>query len=139
MIAEIGHFAVLLAFAIAILQSVIPLIGAQKNWAGWMQLGDSAAVSQFVFAIGCQQFAFCETYVVQGHWRLGQSRRLYATLDSDFGLLWRAGRVLWAEPACSVKGACSGGSIYDFDGFLGLLNFHLEPIHPIGKPAFGWK
>jgi cytochrome c-type biogenesis protein CcmF len=48
MIAEIGHFAVLLAFAIAILQSVIPLIGAQKNWAGWMQLGDSAAVSQFV-------------------------------------------------------------------------------------------
>lgn len=48
MIAEIGHFAVLLAFAIAIVQSVIPLIGAQKNWAGWMQLGDSAAVSQFV-------------------------------------------------------------------------------------------
>jgi len=41
MIAEIGHFAVLLAFAIAIVQSVIPLIGAQKNWAGWMALGDA--------------------------------------------------------------------------------------------------
>lgn len=48
MIAEIGHFAVLLAFAIALVQSVIPLIGAQRRWAGWMQLGDSAAVSQFV-------------------------------------------------------------------------------------------
>ena len=48
MIAEIGHFAVLLAFAIALVQSVIPLIGAQKNWAGWMRLGDSAALSQFV-------------------------------------------------------------------------------------------
>lgn len=48
MIAEIGHFAVLLAFAIAMVQSVVPLIGAQKNWAGWMRLGDSAALSQFV-------------------------------------------------------------------------------------------
>ena len=48
MIAEIGHFAVLLAFAIALVQSVIPLIGAQKNWSGWMRLGDSAALSQFV-------------------------------------------------------------------------------------------
>ena len=46
MIAEIGHFAILLAFAIALLQSVIPLIGAQKNWAGWMQFGSSSAVSQ---------------------------------------------------------------------------------------------
>ena len=48
MIAEIGHLAVVLAFAIACVQSVIPLIGAQKNWAGWMRFGDGAAMSQFI-------------------------------------------------------------------------------------------
>jgi cytochrome c-type biogenesis protein CcmF len=47
MIAEIGHFAIIFAFTIALLQAVVPLIGAHKNWAAWMQFGDSCAVSQF--------------------------------------------------------------------------------------------
>lgn len=48
MIAEIGHFTVLLAFALAIVQAFVPLVGAQKNWSGWMQLANTTAVAQFV-------------------------------------------------------------------------------------------
>ena len=43
MIAELGHFALILAFCVALIQMVIPLIGAQKGWSGWMAIGDPAA------------------------------------------------------------------------------------------------
>ncbi len=48
MIAELGHFALILAFCVALIQMVIPLIGAQKGWSGWMAVGDPAATAQFL-------------------------------------------------------------------------------------------
>jgi len=40
MIAELGHLAVIIAFMVAIVQSVVPMIGASKViLVGWMQLG----------------------------------------------------------------------------------------------------
>ena len=33
MITELGHFALILAFMVAIVQTVVPLIGAHKRWA----------------------------------------------------------------------------------------------------------
>ncbi|HEY9039702.1 MAG TPA: heme lyase CcmF/NrfE family subunit [Roseovarius sp.] len=48
MITELGHFALILAFAIACVQAIVPLIGAQKRWSGWMAVGDTAAGLQFV-------------------------------------------------------------------------------------------
>jgi len=48
MFIEIGHFAILLAFALSIVQMIVPLIGAHKNWSGWMQLATTTAVLQFV-------------------------------------------------------------------------------------------
>ena len=47
MITEIGHFALTLAFAIALAQSVVPLVGAQRQRAGWMALATPAAQVQF--------------------------------------------------------------------------------------------
>ena len=52
MIVELGHFALILAFVIAILQAVIPLAGAQKGWAGWMAVGEPAATAQFLLTAG---------------------------------------------------------------------------------------
>ncbi|RUS60576.1 heme lyase CcmF/NrfE family subunit [Pseudorhodobacter sp. E13] len=46
MIVEFGHFALILAFFVALIQTVMPLIGAQKRWSGWMAVGESAAVVQ---------------------------------------------------------------------------------------------
>ena len=47
MFAELGHLAVVIAFAIAILQSVVPMIGAYKGYAGWMDAAGPAAIAQF--------------------------------------------------------------------------------------------
>ena len=49
MITELGHFALILALGVAIVQMVVPLIGAWKGWAGWMALAGPAASLQFAF------------------------------------------------------------------------------------------
>nr|VFJ43014.1 MAG: cytochrome c-type biogenesis protein CcmF [Candidatus Kentron sp. DK] len=61
MIPEIGHFALILALCLAILQGVVPLIGAARGDSAWMLLGNRAAHGQFLFlaiAFGCLTHAF---------------------------------------------------------------------------------
>lgn len=48
MTAELGHIALILAFCVALFQSAIPLIGAQRNDARMMEFGDRAAMGQFL-------------------------------------------------------------------------------------------
>ena len=45
--AEIGHFALILALAVAIFQMFVPMIGAQKGWSGWIDSARPAALAQF--------------------------------------------------------------------------------------------
>ena len=47
MIAELGHFALILALCVALVQTTVPLIGAQKGWNGWMAVAAPAALAQF--------------------------------------------------------------------------------------------
>ncbi|WP_185805232.1 heme lyase CcmF/NrfE family subunit [Pontivivens nitratireducens] len=68
MTAEFGHFALVLALMVATLQMVIPLIGADRGWPGWMAFADSAAQVQFVLIAGA--FAML----------------MYAFITSDFSL-----------------------------------------------------
>ncbi len=61
MITELGHFALILAFLIAIAQTVIPLVGAHKRWPGWMSVAEPAAQAQFffvAFSFGALMWAF---------------------------------------------------------------------------------
>lgn len=48
MTAELGHYALILAAIVAIAQSIIPLMGAQKRWADWMEFSVPAAQVQFM-------------------------------------------------------------------------------------------
>ncbi len=48
MIVELGHFALILAFGVAILQMVVPLSGAHKGWRNWMEMAAPAATAQFL-------------------------------------------------------------------------------------------
>lgn len=48
MIAEIGHFFLILALITSFAQSAIPLIGAHKNNSSFMRFGDRAAQTQFI-------------------------------------------------------------------------------------------
>jgi cytochrome c-type biogenesis protein CcmF len=47
-IVELGHFALILALCLALLQASLPLAGAARRHLGWMAVGQSAAVAQFV-------------------------------------------------------------------------------------------
>ena len=48
MITELGHFALVLAFAVAIVQTIIPVVGAWKKSSGWMAVAEPAATIQFL-------------------------------------------------------------------------------------------
>jgi cytochrome c-type biogenesis protein CcmF len=48
MIAELGHFSLILATAVALVQMIVPLVGAQKGWTGWMAMAVPAATAQFL-------------------------------------------------------------------------------------------
>ncbi len=48
MIAELGHFTLTLALGVALVQSLIPMIGAARGWHGWIAVAAPAAKMQFL-------------------------------------------------------------------------------------------
>ncbi len=48
MLIEIGHFALILAFGVGLVQMVLPLVGAHKGWRAWMAVAEPAASLQVV-------------------------------------------------------------------------------------------
>ncbi len=68
MITELGHFALVLALGVALVQVVVPLVGAHKGWAGWMALAVPAAIIQFALIA------------------LSFAALMYAFVTSDFSL-----------------------------------------------------
>jgi cytochrome c-type biogenesis protein CcmF len=58
---ELGHLALILAFVVALIQGVLPILGAHRRRAGWIALARPAAQTQFVlvaFAFACLMQAF---------------------------------------------------------------------------------
>ncbi|MCB2115132.1 MAG: heme lyase CcmF/NrfE family subunit [Rhodobacteraceae bacterium] len=68
MIVEFGHLALSLALMIALVQAVVPLVGAAQGWRGWMALAAPAATAQFL----CIALAFAAL--------------MWAFVSSDFSL-----------------------------------------------------
>ncbi len=61
MIPEIGHFALILALGLALIQASIPLIGAQTGRAQWMAVARPSALAQCLFLLisfGCLTYSF---------------------------------------------------------------------------------
>ncbi|MCC7414336.1 MAG: heme lyase CcmF/NrfE family subunit, partial [Gammaproteobacteria bacterium] len=61
MIPELGHFALVLALALALVQGILPLAGAQRRDVPWMTLAVPAARAQFAcvaIAFGCLTWSF---------------------------------------------------------------------------------
>ena len=63
MIPELGHFALILALLVSLVQGTLPLVGAHRgnNGRAWIALARPAARAQFllvVFAFGCLTWAF---------------------------------------------------------------------------------
>ncbi len=51
MIVELGHFALVLAFVVAVAQGTLPLVGAQRGVAAWIGLAKPAARLQFLLLL----------------------------------------------------------------------------------------
>lgn len=61
MIAELGHFALILALCLALVQTIFPLLGTIKGVPHWIAVAKPAASGQFVFvalAYACLTYAF---------------------------------------------------------------------------------
>ena len=61
MIVETGHFALILALFVAIVQAIVPLIGAARDDRAWMEVSRTAALAQFLliaFAFGALTWAY---------------------------------------------------------------------------------
>ena len=61
MIAELGHIALILALCLALVQGILPLVGAARGIGSWIALGPQAALGQAVlvaFAFGCLTYAY---------------------------------------------------------------------------------
>lgn len=61
MIPELGHFALILALLLALVQGTLPFVGAARNAPNLMAVARPAAAGQFVFlafAFGCLAYAF---------------------------------------------------------------------------------
>ncbi len=72
MIPELGHFALILAFCMALVLAVLPLVGAALNHANWMSVAAPAAWAQFLFV--------ATAYAVLSH----------AFISHDFSLVYVA-------------------------------------------------
>ncbi len=63
MIPEIGHFALIMALCVAMLQGVVSIAGAQTGTRSWMEMARPAAQVHFIFivvAFGCLMYAFIQ-------------------------------------------------------------------------------
>jgi cytochrome c-type biogenesis protein CcmF len=106
MIPELGHFALMLALCIALVQGVVPLVGAARNDARLMALARPAAQGQFVFvalAFGCLAWSFVHNdfsvvnVAANSNSSLPVQYRFAATWGSHEGslLLWVFMLSLW--------------------------------------------
>ncbi len=62
MYAELGHFALILAFAVACVQTAVPLVGASRGWRNWMAAGETAAVVQLLL-LACAFAALMHAFI----------------------------------------------------------------------------
>jgi cytochrome c-type biogenesis protein CcmF len=61
MIPELGQFALIISLCIALVQAVLPIVGAARREVAWMNVARPAAQGQFVFiaiAFGCLAYSF---------------------------------------------------------------------------------
>ena len=63
MIGELGHLALILAFLVASIQAVVPLLGAWRRIPAWMAVAVSAARAQFLL-MGISYLCLTQAFVV---------------------------------------------------------------------------
>ncbi|MEZ5884249.1 MAG: heme lyase CcmF/NrfE family subunit [Paracoccaceae bacterium] len=155
MLTELGHFALILAFAVAIIQAIVPMIGAWKGWSGWMAVGEPAASAQFLLtaaAFGALTWAFVTSdfslelvwanshtdkpmiYKISGVWGNHEgSMLLWVLILSGFGAAaaWFGGAL---PPTLRARVLAVQASIGA--AFFGFILFTSNPFTRLVEPPF---
>jgi len=83
-IAELGHYALILALGVALIQGTMPIIGTRTNDASLMSIATPAALAQFVF-VAISFLALAECYVASDFSVLN----VYENSNSAMPLIYR--------------------------------------------------
>ena len=155
MITELGHFALILALGVAIVQMIVPLVGAHKGWTNWMAVAVPAATLQFLLiavSFGALTYAFVTSdfslqlvtlnshslkpmlYKVSGVWGNHEgSVLLWVLIVALFGAMaaWFGGGL---PPRLKARVLAVQSSIGV--AFLGFILFTSNPFIRLATPPF---
>lgn len=153
--AEIGHFALILAFAVAIFQMVVPMIGAHKGWTGWIESARPAALAQFgliAISFTALTMAFISSdfsvrlvyenshtakpliYKISGVWGNHEgSMLLWVLILALFGA---AAAIFDANLPPSLRARVLGVQASVGAAFLGFILFTSNPFLRLDNPPF---
>ena len=106
MIPEIGQFALIIALALALVQAILPMVGASRGNQSWIAVAAPAGQAQFIFiaiAFSCLAYSFITNdfsvlnVATNSNSQLPLHYRLAATWGSHEGslLLWSLMLALW--------------------------------------------
>jgi cytochrome c-type biogenesis protein CcmF len=133
MIPELGHFALILALCVALVQASLPLVGAAYNKSNWMAVARPAAQAQLLFlliAFGCLTYAFIVhdfsvTYVAQNsNSRLPLPYRISAVWGAHEGslLLWATTLGIWTNAVLLFSRSLPASIVSRVVGVMGLIS-----------------
>jgi len=133
MIPEIGQFVLIVALWLALLQGVLPIIGAARSSAVLMSIARPLAVGQFVFvaiAFGCLTYAFISNdfsvlYVAQhSNSQLPIAYRIAALWGGHEGslLLWAFILTLWTVAVALFSKHLPEEMVARVIGVMGLIS-----------------
>jgi cytochrome c-type biogenesis protein CcmF len=133
MIPELGQFALVLALIIAVAQGTLPLVGAARGVASWMDLARPAAQGQFVFiaiAFACLTYVFVQNdfsvlYVASNsNSSLPLQYRIAAVWGGHEGslLLWVLMLSLWTMAVSVFSSHLPQDIVARVLGVLGLIS-----------------
>src|SRR5918994_1951590 len=133
MAAELGHFALILAFCLALPQAVFGLAGAAYRRPHWMALTNRAVAGQFVFtafAFACLAYSFhvndfSVLYVAQNsNSELPTLFRFAAVWGAHEGslLLWLLVQAIWTVAVAAFSRNMPQGMTSRVLGVLGLIS-----------------
>jgi cytochrome c-type biogenesis protein CcmF len=133
MIAELGHLALIMAFLVALLQAVFPLMGAAQGVPVWMAVGRAAGRAQFLFlaiSFACLVASFVNhdfsvLYVAE---HSNSSLPLYYRISATWGahegsmLLWALILGLWTFAVTVFSRSLSEEFLARVLGIMGLIS-----------------
>ena len=118
MIIELGHFALILALCVALVQALVPLIGAARGNLAWMAVGRNAALVQFALvalAMAALMHAYVtsdfsvvnvvreqphrQTAALPDHRRVGEPRRIDGPVGVHARRMRRGAGFVLRQPA----------------------------------------